>query len=688
MWGKGILASFLLGAVAVDLALAQETVISIVTGDDRLSKFVQLLDRAGLSVSEGLTILAPTTEAFNDWREEDTALWNKYASQSEFIVHLTHLLGWHLIIEDVLTTDQIFNGGRSLVETMYGNITLNQQYKTLENVALVDILEPNITASNGIVHVLDDVLIPPYMAVNLMGHLLDHDVTKFAFTTMANLALHVGLEDKIDAAYEHGITFMVPPNRRFVRDQVDLDLLTSDEMYNYTRDFVLSHLVMNNYHEAGVVAYNEENDQEQFMIKSELGTSFWITSTDDRVRFQSRDVIVFDQPAKNGIFHVMDLPIYPPFISDFTDLMYVSTTWDTSDCNRFWAQTLLTSEEVSKMFNSTLTMFCPTREAFAEFNNEAFQRLLEPKWYRHSAEFLFNMISTPALTRAELLERAPSTITMLNGLTYDLRKTGDLPRIKNGVSEQAKSHFGDIIALDGYLHMVDEVVTPTAVSMSIYEWIGADDDFAILSENIDFVQLNELVDTYLPLTMLAPNDDAFKRITFATLGGGDILKRHLFYDLLFCDVIANETSIESVQGTILSVELRGDPGTGLWGLDGGQNLWVGGALVYKCDILAGNGVLHYVDRVIGEKFDEDTAPPTTSPAPTTTAAPTYNIPPTAAPVLSPTAFSPVGLPPVVTVVQPSVLTDDSDNDDDKNSGVGRVSTVACFSVLALLLCVL
>jgi hypothetical protein len=144
----------------------------------------------------------------------------------------------------------------------------------------------------------------------------------------------------------------------------------------------------------------------------------------------------------------MDLPLYPPFASDFAEFTQLYTSWDTSDCFRFFRQSLLSSEDISIMFNTTLTLFCPTREGFAFFNNEDFNRLLEPVWVRHATEFLFNHISAGARTREELLNGAPGSITMLNGATYELRKSGPRPRIKNG-SEQARSEFGDLIALDG-----------------------------------------------------------------------------------------------------------------------------------------------------------------------------------------------------------------------------------------------
>jgi hypothetical protein len=128
--------------------------------------------------------------------------------------------------------------------------------------------------------------------------------------------------------------------------------------------------------------------------------------------------------------------------------MPISTSWDTTDCFRFFRQTLLSSEDISNMFNTSITLWCPTTEAFAFFNNEDFNRLLEPIWVRHATEFLLNHMSSPALSRNDLVNMAPGYITMLNGATYELRKSGTRPRIKNG-REQGRSEFGDLISVDG-----------------------------------------------------------------------------------------------------------------------------------------------------------------------------------------------------------------------------------------------
>jgi hypothetical protein len=185
------------------------------------------------------------------------------------------------------------------------------------------------------------------------------------------------------------------------------------------------------------------------------------------------------------------------------------------------------------------------------------------------------------------------------------------------------------------MHILDTVITPTAVSRSVYDQSNDNPDFSLLVENIDFVDLQNIVDQDLPLTMLAPNNEAFRRVEIGIFDSDEIILRHLYRGLLFMDVIANETQLMAVNGVTVGVELRGP---------NSEHLFVGGAYVYQGDILARNGVLHYVDRLIG--VDYPTSVPTVSPAPTITARPTMLVPPTPAPVPTPFGGVPIQLPPV------------------------------------------
>lgn len=183
------------------------------------------------------------------------------------------------------------------------------------------------------------------------------------------------------------------------------------------------------------------------------------------------------------------------------------------------------------------------------------------------------------------------------------------------------------------MHVIDEAITPTAVSRSVYDKARADPEFSLLIENIDFVDLTDLVDRDFPLTMLTPDNTAWRRVEVGVLDVGDIILRHIFPRLLFMDVLANETQVVAVNGIVHGVELRGE---------NNEHLFVGGAYIYNGDILARNGVMHQIDRVIGLQYS--TTQPSTSPAPTITPQPTMYVPPTA-PVALPTGRVPIVLPP-------------------------------------------
>lgn len=619
----------------------------VLSNDGRLSKFKQYLDKAGISPSIAKTIIGPTTVAFDNFRLNKTVDFDKWLTYPEFFVHFKDLMEWHMVTEDNHTREEIFDGRRWRMENPQGFIMVDQEFQKMDNVHRADWVDQDILTSEGVVHVISQVMLPPFFGYDMITQLLNSRSEKFSFSNMANLALHVGLEDRINDAhdeYEKGITFLVPPNRRFNRAEIDIPKMLTKEMYNYTKNFVLCHMIRDNWHVAQIFAINENTGIDQFLVKSELGTHMWITSTEDMIRFQSQELLLPDQPTPNGIFHGLNYPLFPPYITDFAFFSPISTDIDTSDCYRFFTQCQLSSDVISEMFNSTLTAFCPTRLAFAEFNNEDFNRLLSPDWYRHACEFLFNHMTLGDHTRNELVHQAPRRITMLNGQTYNLRKTGDRPRIQNG-NEEGRSEFGDLIALDGYLHTIDTVITPTAVSNNIYDWIQYTPETNLFKVNIDFVDLTDYISKDTPLTVLAPDNAAFRRVEYDTISGGPIIKRHIMRGLFFCDVLANQTEVLTVEGVVLGVEVKDD------------ELWVGGGKVYNCDILAHNGVLHHIDRVIGLEFDSPA--PTQSPAPTITGVPSSSQFPSHQPVplfaeMVDNGAVPIYLPPVqppITIIQ-------------------------------------
>lgn len=205
-----------------------------------------------------------------------------------------------MVTEDNYTYEEIFNERRWQMINPQGEIHVYQNLTMIDNVHSSQFVEPDILTSDGVIHAVSQVLIPPFFGYDMITQLLNSRQEKFSFSNMANLALHVGLDERINAAYDKGLTFLVPPNRRFNRAEIDVPKLLTKEMFNYTRDFILCHMIRDNWHVAQIFAINEKTGIDQFLVKSELGTHMWITSTEDMIRFQSQMLLLPDQPTPNG----------------------------------------------------------------------------------------------------------------------------------------------------------------------------------------------------------------------------------------------------------------------------------------------------------------------------------------------------------------------------------------------------
>jgi uncharacterized surface protein with fasciclin (FAS1) repeats len=141
-----------------DEAAAEEpgTIVDIAASDENFSTLVAAVDAAGLVETlsgEGpFTVFAPTNDAFDALPEGvlDALL----LPENEAV--LTSILTYHVVAGEV-TSDQITDGDVATVEGQ--NVTLSTEGGVTVNDATVTTAD--IDASNGVIHVIDAVLLPP-----------------------------------------------------------------------------------------------------------------------------------------------------------------------------------------------------------------------------------------------------------------------------------------------------------------------------------------------------------------------------------------------------------------------------------------------------------------------------------------------------------------------------------------------
>ncbi len=139
-------------------AAAEEpgTIVDVASGNDDFSTLVAAVQAADLVdtlSSEGpFTVFAPTNDAFDALPEGvlDALL------LEENVDVLTSILTYH-VVEGEVTSDQVTDGDVATVEGQ--SITLSTENGVMVNEATVVIAD--VDASNGVIHAIDAVLIPP-----------------------------------------------------------------------------------------------------------------------------------------------------------------------------------------------------------------------------------------------------------------------------------------------------------------------------------------------------------------------------------------------------------------------------------------------------------------------------------------------------------------------------------------------
>jgi uncharacterized surface protein with fasciclin (FAS1) repeats len=137
-----------------------QNVTIVIRSNLELIRFTAFLDSLGISPGLGETIFAPSNDAFDKYGTDCPRLWELY-QEPEWCLHLREILLWQLVTEGAFTNDQVFDGTRTEMENAKGNIVMDQNINTFDGLPRALISEPNMTASDGIVHVVSQVLIPP-----------------------------------------------------------------------------------------------------------------------------------------------------------------------------------------------------------------------------------------------------------------------------------------------------------------------------------------------------------------------------------------------------------------------------------------------------------------------------------------------------------------------------------------------
>jgi uncharacterized surface protein with fasciclin (FAS1) repeats len=275
---------------------------------------VAAADKAGLvpvlsASSSSLTVFAPTDAAF-------TALATKlgFASATAMVTALdgptlAKILQYHVLPTKKLASDLVAGGATQATLYTFEGAATTLGLSTTGGVKLTDevltqatVTTADVAASNGVIHVIDKVLVPPgVLTVVQMAQLNPTFSVLVEAVVAANLATTLGGNGPF--------TVFAPTDAAFTAALTELGLSKAQLLASPTLAGILTyHVVGDDLRAAEVVALPKPAS-----VTTLQGTTFSVGTTlaitDGRARVAN--LVATDVIARNGVIHVIDKVLLP-----------------------------------------------------------------------------------------------------------------------------------------------------------------------------------------------------------------------------------------------------------------------------------------------------------------------------------------------------------------------------------------
>lgn len=281
-----------------------KTIVDIAAGDERFKTLVAAVTAAGLVETlqgEGpFTVFAPTDEAFAKLPAGTVEELLKPENKQQLVDILTyHVVAGKVMAADVvkLSEAETVLGKKVAVKVEGDSVMVNES-----KVILTD-----IEASNGVIHVIDTVLLPP--ADEMSGAEMEKkDIVAIAagderFKTLVAAVTAAGLVETLQG--EGPFTVFAPTDEAFAKLPAGtIEELLKPENKQKLVDILTYHVVAGKVMAADVVTLSE--------AETVLGQKVTIKVEDGKVYINDAQVILTDIEASNGVIHVIDTVILPP----------------------------------------------------------------------------------------------------------------------------------------------------------------------------------------------------------------------------------------------------------------------------------------------------------------------------------------------------------------------------------------
>jgi len=424
---------FILALVCTFSLAKAQTVVDVVVNSPDHNTLEAAVIAAGLAetlAGDGpFTVFAPTDAAF---AAIDPAVLNSLLEDPSG--ELTNILLYH-VVSGVADGSNISDGlriGSLLGQTLTFSINNSGIFINNATVTVAD-----IKTDNGVVHVIDAVLLPEPTEVRFDGTVVDVVVNSPDHTTLETAVIAANLAGTLSG--EGPFTVFAPTDAAFAA--IDPDVLNSllADPGGALTTILLNHVTN------GVAATDNISDGSAF--SNLAGENLTVTANGDGIFINGSKVSVADIHTTNGVVHVIDAVILPPSPMTVLDIVVNSPDHTT-------LESLVISAGLAEALSSAgpFTVFAPTDAAFAALPAEIVSALTADPTGALANVLLFHVVSGVA---------ASDNIT--DGLTVGSLQGGNLTFSigENGVAINGINvSVVDIITDNGVVHVIDAVLVP------------------------------------------------------------------------------------------------------------------------------------------------------------------------------------------------------------------------------------
>lgn len=307
LWNSLFLSALVAGSVIVtscneDEPVPQPNIVEVAAANSNFTTLVTAVQTAGLSTTLSgtgpFTVFAPTNDAFGRFLSANSLT----ASQLLASSNLGAILGYHVLEAEVLASAVTPGRVNTKADVPFfvsadptGNLWINGSAK---------IVQTDIDASNGVIHVLDNVIVAPTRTIAQIATAAN-TAAQPEFTQLVAALSRAGLVEAFTGGINDNLTVFAPTDAAFRQLYESLGVTSVEQI-----DLELLRNVLR-YHVVPARAFSQDLRQNASLPTLLSGKNLTVDLANLKINTSGLVPSLLNIHATNGVIHVIDRVLVP-----------------------------------------------------------------------------------------------------------------------------------------------------------------------------------------------------------------------------------------------------------------------------------------------------------------------------------------------------------------------------------------